>query len=139
MLRFLVASHGLLSRHEAIERIRDGELASVYPLVPGEIMKSGEDTLLQPINLGETLFTNRQRPPRSFRLDELQAALVRLGDGTRSVDSMLSMTGGPGKGMDLNEEAAQSGVMFFIMLFSKGYAVAFERSWKRGMVATPGV
>jgi hypothetical protein len=139
MLRFLVASHGLLSRTEGIELLEHGKLEGVHPLILGVVVDSEEGALLQPVNVGETLFTNRYRPPSPQTVDELEYQMVRLADGTRSVATIANAIGLRERSGQPRGESLSKCRRFFAMLILRGYGVAFTRPWRASAGEARGV
>lgn len=128
-LRFLCASHEMLSSSEVIEYIHDGEGGKVFPIILGEVRENDEHSLLFPINVRETLVMNKKRPEKEIVLDDFERELFLLSDGTRAIEDMIGAACNSLRNHKAEEALKERARRFFRRVFAENHALGFRRSW----------
>lgn len=124
---FLCAVHEQLMPGEGEALLADGRTDQVFPLVGGEIAES--EMALIPVNFRESVAINQLGGAPPYPLSENTLAAVRLADGERRMDEILSLLA---RQLDAPSDVIREEVLGFLKrAFASGWALGFSKSWTR--------
>lgn len=128
-LCFLCRSYGLMTLSDAMQLLEGKELKTIYPVVLGELDNSDGRLVLKPINTYESALVNATIPLEEQVLDGVLETAFELADGTNSIEEIINIS--YKRFMDLFDLDAitEKCLNFFCKMLSRGWALAFEKSW----------
>ncbi len=129
MMHFLNSSHGLLSAKNALKHCKTHQLNSLYPIILGELKKSGRIKILLPINAGEPVYINRNFPLKKMALDEIEEKVFLLSDGRISISDIISNIPGDLIKKYRIRNLKKKCLEFFKDILAKNLGLVFTKSW----------
>lgn len=120
---FLAASHGLMGAESADAHLREERADDAFPMVLGDLQEDPRP-VLHPVATDESLPLHKVQPPPPLEVGPVEARLVRLADGSRSVRQLVAAAG-------LGCDDAHRARDFLRVLITARHALVFARPWHR--------
>ena len=133
MLHFLNTSQGIMGAKMALEQIIEGRLSDIFPVMLARIYRNGEDLLLYPSNIKETVYTNKYHPEAAISIGSVEGAVFAHANGVFSVEEIIRKVQ-----EDLKDSLEESDVHlqcldFIQRMFMGNYAIGYTNSWGNPM------
>jgi len=123
-LYFLIFSHAVLS-----DLIKNRRLDSIFPIIFGKLEDNKKGTILETVDIRETVFINYYNPYRMKTLSKLEKDVFMLCDGRLSIQEVISVIRKRDRNSGDNKCIHENTIKFFNEVFYRGYGLGFGKRW----------